>query len=119
MSITNEQIYDALVHTRGNITKAARLLETRRATLKARIDQTPVLLDLIKEQKEALLDQAEENFSVAVERGDLGASKMILETVGRERGYVKRSEIGDPDGRAVGAGMIDELERLIARHAPA
>lgn len=114
---TNEQAYDALRACNGNFTKAAEMCGVRRKTFADRVAGNPVLLELVEELRDGVLDQAEENFANGVMNGDLGASKMMLETIGKGRGYVKRQELSDPDGRSMMAGVVDEVERLIARHA--
>lgn len=114
---TDEQAYDALKATRGNFSKAAEMCGVRRRTFADRVAQKPVLKELIEEMREEVVDQAEENFTNAVYANDLQASKLILETVGRGRGYTKHVEVSDPDGREQMAGVVDELKGLIARHA--
>lgn len=114
---TDEQAYDALKATRGNFSKAAEMCGVRRKTFADRVAQKPVLKELVEEMKQEVFDQAEENFTNAVFAADLGASKLILETVGKERGYAKNIQVSDPDGREQMAGVVDELKGLIARHA--
>ncbi len=87
--LTAQEAIDALTTHRGNIAAAARHLNRNRALLKIFIDKTPAVLDCLLTLREALLDKAEHNFYAAVENGHLDSSKFILQTFGKDRGYLR------------------------------
>ncbi len=87
--LTAQEAIDALVTHRGNIAAAARSLNRSRALLKIFIEKTPSALACLLALRETLLDKAEHNFYLAVESGHLDSSKFILQTFGKDRGYLR------------------------------
>ncbi len=87
--LTAQEAIDALVDARGNISLAARHLSRNRAYFKVFIDRTPSVLHCLATLRETLLDTAEHNFARAVENGHLESSKFILQTFGKDRGYLR------------------------------
>ena len=85
----------------GNISEAARSMGKARAGLKRYIDKTPDALHHLESLREGVLDKAESNVFLAVETGDLVASKFLLTTLAKDRGYVSGSEISGPNGSPV------------------
>ncbi len=82
----------------GNISAAARMLDRRRVSLKTYIDRQPKVSQLLNDLRDDMLDHAEWNFYRATKMGDLGASKFVLQTLGRDRGYALHQEHTGPDG---------------------
>lgn len=82
----------ALVRSEGNISKAARDLSIRRSSLKTRIDTHPELQVLLMDLRDEIIDVAEDNVFKDVKAGDGGASRFVLSTIGKERGWVTRQE---------------------------
>ncbi len=120
--VTEEAAEDALKACDGNISAAARLLGVRRSKFKERVDRTPSLVLLLSELKDEVVDAAEGNFFKAAKSGDLIASKFILTTIGKDRGYVTRVEQTGKDGENLAFGMSEEvgrqLDSIAARLAP-
>lgn len=99
---TVEEIAEALVQRKGNISAVARELGySRRGTLKDRIDRTPELSAIMDDIREGVLDRSEENVFTAADNGDVKTSLWILERLGKKRGYAQRQEITDGDGKPV------------------
>lgn len=107
--ITLGDIYSALVEARGNRSEAARNLGIRRPILSAKIDANPTLLALCQDLRESITDKAETNIFNEVERGDQSASRFVLSTLGKDRGYVQS---------VAGQGKNGEIEISIRTFAP-
>lgn len=103
---TSDQIKEALVQSRGNMSQAARLLtetsgETcRRAYVKEACDSRPELLKFYHDMREEFVDQAETNIFDAVLAGDVQISLKVAATLGKDRGWAERKEVEltDPEG---------------------
>lgn len=92
------QIIEALREEHGDITAVARRLEVKRASIRDRIQSTPELKEARDEARDGAIDKAEANIFAAVENKDLEASKFVLRTIGKDRGYVYGQQIsGDPE----------------------
>ena len=91
--LTEEQIAAALMKTRGNMAAAGRRLNVTRATISQRVKASPALQNIKVEALEAVLDQAEDNLIVAVNRREEWATKYILDTQGKGRGYTRRADV--------------------------
>ena len=97
-AVKDSEIIEALIKTDGMIAFAAKTLLMNRAALKARIERTPALVAALEDIKEELLDYAEFNLHASVKAGDVGSAKFVLSTIGKQRGYVTRTENTGKDG---------------------
>jgi hypothetical protein len=87
-------VVKTLIEARGNLALAARLLGRSRQSIVAFVDREPACQHLIRELRNTLLDDAEHNYARAVEHGNLEASKFVLTTFGKDRGYTKPGTSG-------------------------
>lgn len=95
-------LYTYLSGNRGNISEAARHFGQRRATIKDMINTTPELVALMEDLSEGQVDKAEDNIFADNEKGDQGASKFILQTKGKKRGWAMGVEgTGKEDRKSV------------------
>lgn len=90
-------IAGAIQSAGGNLTKTARALAEMgtplsRSALKSRIDSSIALTLIMKELIDGYLDQAEDNVFDLVMKGDAAESHYLLDRLGKERGWVTRSE---------------------------
>lgn len=93
VKIKESDIETALRATHGNILMSAQALGCDRNTIYARIAQSPHLQQVKEESRETVIDIAESNIHKAVESGDISASKYILGTIGRNRGYIEKHDV--------------------------
>lgn len=93
--VTDEEIIETLKKCRGLLYLAANILGVPHATLAYRINNTPELLESMKDQRGKTLDLAEAKLMQAVDKGEQWAITMLLRTLGRERGYVERQEVSN------------------------
>lgn len=91
--MTIDKVADALRVCAGNLTATAKALNLRRRALVDYVYKHEELSDLLKELREELLDQAETNIYNLVASGDDKATRFVLGTLGKDRGYTSRSEV--------------------------
>lgn len=82
-------IFDALREHRGNISKTAAELGVARNYIKRRIDGSVDLQVFLDDIRESLVDRAEDNVFADVEKNDPGASRFVLATLGKTRGWAQ------------------------------
>lgn len=96
------QAYDALKLTYGNIGLAAKVLDVPRRVIQKLVDDSTELAVAVKDmqfdRRETIVDIAQEGIFQEVEKGDKGDAKFILQTLGRERGFVQGVAGGGKNG---------------------
>lgn len=101
----------AALHTECNVGKMALLLGRSRAKLKEWLNK-PAHSDVkqfMDDHFQSLLDCAENNIVKEAAAGNLAASKWLLETRGKDRGYTKRVE------KSGGSGITDDDLKNVPR----
>lgn len=94
--ITLESFKKACEGTWGNITAIAANLGVQRWTVYRFIETNSEAKEILKEERDKIVDIAENKFKEAVERGERWAIRLALKTLGKDRGYVERHEIEPP-----------------------
>ena len=89
----SDLIKDALIKTRGNVTKTAESIGMTREALHARIAKDEDLQAALSEAREIRLDRAEKIVEDHLDRNDLGAAKFVLSRLGRHRGWGEKVEV--------------------------
>jgi hypothetical protein len=89
---TQETVISALRETRGMVTVAARHLQCSPQTIENYVQRHAVVAEAKRQEREAILDIGELALVKAVEKGEGWAVCFLLKTVGRDRGYVERTE---------------------------
>ena len=98
MALTIKQIADALEISGGYVTVAAKKLGVTYQAVSYRIKKNKGLQDIKKSLDEYYLDLSESELIKAVKRGESWAICFHLKCKGKNRGYVERQEISQPDG---------------------
>jgi hypothetical protein len=91
--LKQNEVFAALTACTGNIAAAARRLGATRDGLWRFVERHPRLLQLTKDFRESIVDNAESAFNKAVVTEQPWAIQFALRTIGRKRGYVDRQEI--------------------------
>ena len=91
--MSEEAIVLALQNSHGMINIAARELGVRPNLVRYYIKTRPRLQQLVKDEKELALDQAETALFNAIERGEPWAICFFLKTRGKARGYTEKTVI--------------------------
>ena len=114
-TITDAVIIAALKKTNGLVTRAAKLLRCAANTIYAHIKESQEVRDALRDAREELCDDAEQGLKKAIKKGDLRAIVFTMETLGRDRGFVKRTETrigGDSSAPPVQTQNAIELNDL-------
>ena len=90
---TDEQIARVLRQTMGNMTATAQSLGCDRTTVYIRVKASPLLQTVCEEARESFIDLAESAMQKAVREGDVSATKYVLSTLGKNRGYCEKQEV--------------------------
>lgn len=97
MATALKDVKKAIREHRGNVTNAAATLGISRVALSYRISHNPKLKEIVKAERvnkrEEKVDIAESNIETMLNSKDWRATRYILSTLGRNRGYVERQEI--------------------------
>jgi hypothetical protein len=94
----DDQIIEALEATRCNFAEATRFLIKKwhvpcsRGHVAAVVTKRRRLTEWVRDYRETVADQAEANIFRQVLDGDLKASVLVVSTLGKDRGWVRRSE---------------------------
>lgn len=91
----------ALVATGGMQAQAAKRLGVTRGAVTNRIQKCEELQQVVQEQREAMLDEAEEGLRAAISDREAWAICFTLKTIGKDRGYVERQEHAGPGGKSI------------------
>jgi len=95
---TEDQIKDALTKAGGFISIACKSLNCTRKTIYNYIDKFPDLKDVVKDIREQYLDIAEAALIKNVKDGKSSDIKYFLNTQGKKRGYIEKSELDITSG---------------------
>lgn len=99
---TPEQVIAALQYTRGMQYLAARKLGCSHDTMRKYLQRYPQIQAALDLERGEMVDLAELKLWEALEAGKPWAIALCLRTVGKERGYIERSEMTGKDGEALG-----------------
>ena len=84
---------EALREKHGNLSAAARFLGCSRNTISRYIDTYSTVQAVADEERETLIDFAENQLFKQVQDGNITAIIFTLKTIGKHRGYVERQEV--------------------------
>lgn len=83
----------AIPEHRGNFSSIARACGVTRVAVWDYVQRHPELQPLLKDAREARLDNGEHSLDRAVDAGEAWAVTLLLKTQGRDRGYVEKTEV--------------------------
>lgn len=109
VSLPTELIAQALQQSAGNITEAARSLGMSRTGLHLRISKTASLQQVVKEEREALIDMAESALRTEIRGGNMTAIIWTLKASpeAKRRGWGERTELTGNNGDRLGVIGIE------------
>ena len=91
--LSYELVYDTIDRNKGNIRKSAEELDVNYVALMFYVEKKKDLLVMTVKHREALVDLAEENLETDLKNGNQKATLFTLKTLGKDRGYVERTEM--------------------------
>jgi len=104
--LTKTKVAKAILHSAGIISTIAQKCDVDWSTVNNFIKKSPDLQKLLQAEKEGILDLAETQLIKELKLGSAWALKFYLATIGKKRGYVKRSEVTGEDGEKLEVGII-------------
>ena len=113
--ITKEQMLDAIHGSQGLVSKIQRKLEAILGekiswdTTEKWIHKWQEAETAVKNEKEAMLDIAENNIFKEMVYGDTATSKWYLRMKGKERGYIETQEIHNVNADPLNINLQGEL----------
>lgn len=113
--LTIAQIEKELTKTMGTVSLAAEALGVCYNTLKRYIDKSPTLQAIIAHYRERRVDKAELKLEQAIVNGEPWAIALTLKTLGKNRGYVERTDVSQTSINIDYATLTDEQLKRIAR----
>jgi len=105
---TTNQIIEALREKHGNLSAASRFLGCSRDTIARYIKTYPTVKSVADEERETLIDFAENQLFQQVKDGNITAIIFTLKTIGKSRGYVERQEVTGADGGKVQIEYVND-----------
>lgn len=109
---TREQFEQAITKSWGVKATIAQRLGCSRQTVDNALDRWPDLRERITSERESIVDLAESKLTAAINQGELRAITFTLETLGKARGWSRRTEVTGADGAAL-LGMSPDTVALI------
>jgi hypothetical protein len=108
-----------LLATNGNMAAVGRALGVRRNTVFGFVARRPELRKLVEQCRETRVDLAESALDRAVARDEPWAVSLVLKTLGKNRGYVPKTEVDirEIDERELDQAIDRELRALAALEA--
>lgn len=91
--ITKTNFKEAIIKTGGNQSVIAKRLGVGRSAISMFLKKNPEMGDFLNEEKEMIVDLAENQLLQALNRGEKWAVLRVLDTLGRKRGYSKDGPI--------------------------
>lgn len=113
--LTKEQMLDAIKNSQGLISKIQRKLEAATGetwsweTVERYTHKWKEAELAIREEKESMLDMAENNIYKEIVSGDTGTSKWFLKMKGKDRGYIETQEIHNVNADPLNINLQGEL----------
>ena len=107
---SKEAFIKAIEGSRGIKSAIAEMVGCSRGTVDNAIQRWPELERMIDDERDSIVDLAEARLLGAVDEGDMRAIIFTLETLGKARGWTKRTELTGADGAAL---INPEMGRLI------
>lgn len=87
-----DKVLEQIRLSRGNLSHAARQLGCARYTLQCFVNRYPELKQSLQDEREAIVDSAENALAAAVLDKQGWAVCFTLKTLGRSRGYIEQVE---------------------------
>lgn len=90
--MSKKKFKEAVLDSGGVITTIANRLNVQRKTVYEWLVKHPEMKEYIEQETEKILDMAEISLFSQVKDKDLGATKYLLSTKGKNRGYIEKQE---------------------------
>lgn len=109
-----DKVLEQIRLSRGNLSHAARQLGCARYTLQAFVNRHFELKQALQDEREAIVDAAENALAAAVLEKEGWAVCFTLKCLGKDRGYVERQEVANTNLNIDFSTLTDEQLQRIA-----
>jgi hypothetical protein len=111
---SRKAITEAIKGSRGIKTAICARLTCSRQTLDNYLARYPELVALVENERESIIDLAETKLLKALQGDDMRAILFVLETMGKGRGWSKRTEVTGADGAPLGLppDVLDMMRKM-------
>jgi hypothetical protein len=96
-----DEVMVALLEHDGDVSAAAETINRPRWKVQKLIDETPTLQMIAGDLQATLVDQAESILKSSLDKDDIGTARLVVTTLGKNRGWTTRQEMTGKDGQAV------------------
>lgn len=115
VKITKNKYKNVLPGTGGIISAIAKKLNVTRQTVYTFLERYPEMDTLRKQEEDVILDLAESSLFTKAREGEMWATKYLLSTKGKRRGYVEKQELeylGD-NAISINVNIPKEVKELL------
>jgi hypothetical protein len=105
---TPKQVADAIVQSKGMLYLTAKRLGCSYQTVLNYCTRFKMVEDVRKAQRGEMLDTAEMKLWRAIQKGEPWGIAFCLKTIGKDRGYVERQEVGGEGGQPLVLRVVYE-----------
>lgn len=98
--ISEDVLEQLIIENRGNLSAVARQCQLTRGAIGNRVEKSDRLKAACKAARDEVLDAIEDKLFERAKEGETTEMIFTLKTIGKERGYVERSEV-KTDGELV------------------
>jgi hypothetical protein len=92
--VPDKVLIDAIIKHRGILAQVARSVGRSRQAVNDRVKRNPKLQAAVKEARATFIDDGENALVKAVKNQEAWAVSLLLKTLGKNRGYVEKQELG-------------------------
>lgn len=111
---TFTEVKNAIIDANGILYTAAKNLGISYQALSKRIKKNPKLQDILEKSREGLVDKAESKLVEAMESRESWAINKILNTIGKDRGWLEKQSIEHDFGEGA-QKLIERLNGALER----
>lgn len=112
--ITKKGMEKAIKGTGGILSAVAKNLNVTRHTVYKFLDKHPEFQEKLDQEREAIVDLAEGSLFSQVKNREAWATKYLLSTKGKSRGYVEKQELEHSgDGVVINVNIPKEVKELL------
>lgn len=105
MRIAKKKLLNNIENSFGNITLIAGRLNCSRQAIYDAINRDEKIAQKIKDEREKIIDLAENKLITNINNGVTASIHLVLTTLGKDRGYVSKTEI---ENRNLGVQVIED-----------
>ena len=112
--ITDKMMLKAIPNSGGILSHIAKKCGVSRVNLYNFLERNPKYREIIEQERESIIDMAESSLFLQAKEKQPWATKFILATIGKKRGYVEKQEMEYSGGLTLRADMTNRFNESLA-----